>query len=211
MRATTLARLWLVIGVFELYLMLNAMVGAYKWGLKFPGIAFEFGKPLDAALIGCVAGLGVMMVLLWVGQRYARHFCNEARLHRLPPPFSLNDRNSLVLHLAQLAAFLLLPLIALISLFIKYIDGPFCVRTETETIGCDTNGFEQVGAGADHFSYVPFSQVLPSRSYIYGNGADYWPFWEPWAILLLWVAVFVLLGRFISWFLRPPPTKIIKP
>jgi hypothetical protein len=147
-----------------------------------------------------------------IGTIHARASGDRAIRRRLPKPFALNDQDSVLLHITQLAAFLLIPVIGTIVLFVKFLSGSYCRQTGGPSVsGCGTGGYERVGI--DHFAYVPLSEVLPSRRYIYEGGADYWPFWEPLIfaamglIAVLALAVFVRALLFPGTSGRPPAAR----
>jgi hypothetical protein len=202
MKQETRSTLWLVIGAALFYFLLNAISAAQGWPFKLPGISFEKFDRYAVALVATPLSLLGLSALLGVGAAYARAASGADIRHRLPVPFKLGDPDSLLLHGTQVAAFVIWPLIATVSLFIKYLGGQFCRKTIGAT-GCGLDGYARVGENWNHFAYVPPADAFSSREFIYQGGPDYWPFWTPVGVCVLWIVMLCILTAFLRNVFKP--------
>lgn len=196
MRQATLANLWFVVGVALFLFLLNSISAAYGWPFKIPGITPANVDRYAVALHATPPGLLGLAAVLGFGALHVRRSDAALARHRLPPPFRLNDPGSLFLHAVQVSAFVILPVAALTSLSRKYLNGTFCRQTSGVSADCGVSGYVRVGNGLDHFTFVPANLAFKSRAFIYQGGPDYWPFWTPFGITLLWLIVIA----FAIWF-----------
>jgi len=195
MKQSTSNTLWLVIGASLFYFLLNAISAAQGWPFKLPGISFEKFDRYAVALVATPIGLIGVAVLLGIGIVHGRASTRTEVRRRLPIPFKLGDPDSVFLHICQIVAFVGLPLLALASLTAKYFKGDFC-REAAQGTACGLNGYMRVGDRWDHFAYVAPGEAFASRHFIYQGGPDYWPFWTPIGVLLLWALVLCMLAAF---------------
>ncbi|MCU1302297.1 MAG: hypothetical protein JWQ87_2581 [Candidatus Sulfotelmatobacter sp.] len=181
-----------------LYFVLNGVVRAWQWPLALPGIAFEkTTDPYAAALIAVPSGLVFLIVLAVFGALHANDVRSHAVLNRLPQPFGLGDSRSILLHSLQLALFLLLPLICLLALTKKVFSGQFCEHVASATSACGIVGARVIGNWGEHFRYVSPAKAIGEHAYLYQGGVDYWPFWMPMMICILWILALTGVGSFI--------------
>jgi hypothetical protein len=172
------------------------MSASYGWPTTFAGLGFD--KLTDRYAVALIASpviLTLLTTLAAVGRWYAKEALVSGTHERLIPPFGFGNPKTGWLNGANLAVLFGFPLVAGISLFVKFLGGQFCQRgTESARIvGCDVPGATVVGNFALHFRFVSFSAAFAGRHYVYQGGPDYAPFWEPWAFVLLWIA-FILTG-----------------
>ena len=201
MKQETARKLWLVWASGLLYLMFNSVAAAQGWPFKLPGLAFEAWDRYAVAMVAMPVGLVGLTVLAVLGTAHARD-SGGGPLHRLPPPFGLADPDSLLLHAAQLFAFVLLPLAATASLSAKFLSGIHCRQVaDAAASGCGKSGYAFVDERP--FAFMPWRAATGSGNYIYQGGPDYWPFWEPVLFAVLWVVAVVALAVFARAVLAP--------
>jgi hypothetical protein len=197
-RISAVRTAWTATGVILLYFVLNGMVRAWQWPLALPGIGFEkTTDPYAAALIAVPSGLVLLIVLAVFGATHARSIKSRAVLTRLPQPFGLGDSRSLLLHALQLVLFLIVPIICLFVLTKKFLSGQFCIHAASAWPACGISEAKVMGNWGEHFKYVSLSRAMSAHAYVYQGGVDYWPFWMPMIICVLWVAAFIALGSFV--------------
>lgn len=201
MKQSTSNALWLVIGASLFYFLLNAISAAQGWPFKLPGISFEKFDRYAVALVATPIGLIGLGALLGIGTVHASASTRNEIRRRLPIPFKLGDPDSVFLHVCQIVAFVVLPLLALASLTAKYFKGDFC-RQAAQGTGCGLSGYTRVGDRWDHFSYVAPGEAFASRHFIYEGGPDYWPFWMPVGVSLLWMLALCMLAAFTGTVLK---------
>lgn len=202
MKQETASSLWLIVGAALFYFLFNAVAAAQHWPFDLPGVKFEGFDRYAVALVATPIGLLASSILLCLGAEHARKSKSHCLSRRLPVPFRLGDPDSAILQAVQLVSFVLLPVVALVSLYLKYLGGQFCRRAQDAAKGCDTTGYVRIGDEWDHFNYVPWGLATKSREFVYQGGPDYWPFWEAIGISLLWVALAAALGWFLICLLR---------
>ena len=197
MKKDTAKSIWLLWGAGILYFVFNSVAAAQGWPFKLPGPKFADWDRYAIAMVSVPVGLIGIIGLSAVGICYARASGESRPLLRMPAPFGLSDPESQALHAAQILAFLVLPLVGIASLFAKFLGGNFCRKVSSgASIACGQTPYEVVGT--DHFRFVSFSSVTPSRAFIYQGGPDYWPFWEPIGFCLLGLAAALMLIWFAA-------------
>ncbi|WP_338665922.1 hypothetical protein VQH23_12225 [Pararoseomonas sp. SCSIO 73927] len=92
-----------------------------------------------------IALVGIVLQCV-IGMIHARASGDRAIRRRLPKPFALNDQDSVLLHIVQLTAFLLIPVVGTIVLFVKFLAGSYCRQASDPSVsGCGTGGHQGVG------------------------------------------------------------------
>ena len=207
MNKKTANTVWMIWGVGLLYLTFNSIAQAYGWPFKLPGLAFEKWDRYATALVAVPIVLVGLVVLAAIGISHARASGAGWRA-RLPVPFGLTDPESGLLHVAQLFAFVVLPLMGAGSLFAKFLSGSYCRRAADsgKAVACLKEGYVVTGDGV--FRYVSWGDATPSGNYIYEGGPDFWPFWQPVLYCLLWVATLIALALFARAVLHDPPGRV---
>jgi hypothetical protein len=196
-KTTALRTAWTATGVLLFYFVLNGVVRAWQWPLTLPGIGFEkTTDPYVAALITVPPGLVLLIVLAIFGKSHAGTVRARGVLERLPQPFGLGDSSSVLLHSLQLTIFLLIPVIALFVLTGKFLSCQFCERIGSSAPACGVVGARVVGNWGSHFKYVSLAKAIGAHAYLYQGGVDYWPFWLPMIVAILWVVAITE----IAWF-----------
>jgi len=197
-KTSALRTAWAATGVILLYLLLNSVARAWQWPLTLPGIGFEkTTDPYAAALIAVPCGLLLLMVLAVFGAAHANAMKSHAVLTRLPQPFGLGDSRSILLHSLQLTLFLLVPLICLFALTRKFFSGQFCEHVASAASACGIVGARVIGNWGDHFKYVSPAKAIGQHAYLYQGGVDYWPFWMPMIICVLWMIALTGVASFM--------------
>ncbi|HEY8696043.1 MAG TPA: hypothetical protein VIM02_00365 [Rhizomicrobium sp.] len=202
MRKEAAELLWYVLGAFLFYFLWNAVSAAHGWNLTLPGLNFKDWDPYGAALVATPIGLVCFATLMCIGALYARRSESARPIGRLPIPFKLGDPDSVVLHAAQAMALIVLPFVALISLFDKFLNGSFCHLVRLQ--GLAAPGHDACGNGKvpydrsplSLFSYVAPREAFRPNAFVYQGGNTYWPFWEPLAICVLGLIALASLAWF---------------
>jgi hypothetical protein len=195
---------WTAIGAILFYFTVNALARAWQWPLALPGIGFEkTTDPYAAALIAVPTGLVLLALLATCGAAHAARVKRGGVFARMPQPFGLGDSRNLLLHALQIAVFLVVPLFSLVALTRKYFSGQFCARIQTSTQGCGITGASAIGNWSAHFRYVPLGKAIAEHNYVYQGGVDYWPFWMPLIICVLWLLMSAAVGFFVTRLIRP--------
>jgi hypothetical protein len=194
---------WTAVGAIVFYFSLNALARAWQWPLALPGIAFEkTTDPYAAALIAVPTCLSLLSVLFTLGASHSARVKRPNLLLRIPRPFGLADPWNRPLHVVQLVLFVLFPLISVATLTRKVFSGQFCVRDASAIQGCGVGGVKVIGNWGEHFRYMSVSQAIGAHIYVYQGGVEYWPFWMPLVICLLWVAAICALAVFVRNLMR---------
>lgn len=202
----TVSIIWLAVGTALLYFSLGSLSQAQGWGLKLPGAGFEHPDRFAGALLSAFGISAGLIVLLIVGHAHvgAAPFPRGPRRRRLPRPFMLPAaaQDDLRLHAAQLAAFVLLPLVAGAVLTVKYLNGTFCRAAETGVTAkdCGTDIAKTAGnwiavATPDRFDPWMHFGGFGKGPWVYQGGIDYGP-WVPWILVALGGAALALLVTF---------------
>jgi hypothetical protein len=183
----------------------NAMSASYGWPTTFPGLGFD--KQTDRYAVALIA-TPVILILLVAQAVVGRWYATGARAvgigPRLVPPFGFGDPKARWLQVVDLTILFAFPLVAGISLFVKFLAGQFCLRGHILGKGtaCDVPDATLVGNFGLHFRFVPFGAAFAGRQYVYQGGPDYAPFWEPWSFVLLWIALVIAFALWAKEVLR---------
>jgi len=189
---------WTTLGAILFYFSLDAVARAWQWPFALPGIGFEKNTdPYAAALIAVPICLVLLTILLSLGANHAARVKHGSLLVKMPPPFGLADARNRPLHALQLLLFVVFPLVSLATLTLKAFSGQFCVRDGSTAQACGVTGVKVVGNWGQHFTYVSMSRGIGAHIYVYQGGVEYWPFWLPLLICLLWVTAIYTLALFV--------------
>jgi hypothetical protein len=211
MSQTTLNKIWTVVAVATLYSSLNAWSISQQWQLSLPGNPFLDGKftPHGVRLVAIPLAGSLLIVTALLTRLYSVRFRGKNWPARIPMFSNLTvDVTSTEGRLAQAASttmFLLLPAAAQIHFVLKFFEGTFYRENEP------------LWSGLQHLTrYVPISDAFSGKYFYDRLGAiapGFAPFWEPWSLVLLEVAVF----SFLTWSLTTvfrcgePPRRPLPP
>lgn len=183
MNAESLTKLWSAIGASLLYLTLNAWSASQKFPVKLPGLTFEELDPYNAVLPGIFLGAPLLLLLLLVQQAYQRRVREESWVTRMPVAFGLSIDNpkdgiARIYQAIILVLFVAVPVAGQVHFVDKLFRGQALERTSGDP----------VAQGITHLTNFFPPSVLWTSDYVFadaGKGMTFFPFWEPWLVILL--------------------------
>jgi hypothetical protein len=96
-----------------------------------------------------------------------------------------------------LVLFLIVTVICLFVLTKKFLSGQFCIHAASALPACGISEAKVIGNWGEHFKYASLPSAMSAHAYVYQGGVDYWPFWMPMIICVLWALAFIALGSFV--------------
>jgi hypothetical protein len=196
---STLQKIWSSVGLATAYLSLNFWSYTQQWRLELPAlIKFNAIGPTGRILTDASAVYGILLtaplliVLLQLTRLYARRRTMEAiGLARLPVLLNVEadpaSSEGWWFQAVSAVVILVFPLMAQVHFFDKFLDGEA------------SNGSTRI-IGLGH--YTPDRNIWFDNTFRY-DSVSYYPFFEPWLLLVFELTVLWLAARVLWALFRP--------
>lgn len=175
MTSKQLRQLWFTVGAVLFYFSFNFLSWSQRWTIGLPGLSFTNQDPVVANYFGILVCGPILAVELLITRQYVRRSQSALWAARIPtffdpePEFTSTDTK--VLQVILYAGVLAFSEIAQIHFFEKFMNSEITYQDKGIT------------PGLSKLTYFVWPWHAFDRGYKF-FGCAYFPFWEPWAILL---------------------------